>query len=132
MRFKVVGSGEVPKEPYYENGWWTEPLVDESTMPYIVKERLEAAKRADKLQGYFVRHEAPKQLMAPKEYGLPDANKEVDLMPIVQTIVAVLLAVGTVIGWIFMLVLQADPVLVCVCSDGSYVEVARWSDSISS
>src|SRR5687768_2058042 len=67
MTMKVVGQGDVPLEPFYENEWWYEPMRAESTIPAEGLRRIEVLKKAGVgMKGLVIAHEAPPLLTAPQ------------------------------------------------------------------
>ena len=53
-RFRVVGSGEVPKKPFYQGSWWFEPVNE----PPFGKEILDYLKQSGvAYKGIVVAHE---------------------------------------------------------------------------
>ena len=131
MRFRAVNQGEVPSEPFYEDGWWYEILESESTIPPQGRERIEILKKAGiPIKGMVVAHEAPKLLSAPQEAEKeqPSRNVSRDLLPVIRGVVEVLGIILAVIGVVFLAALRVDPALIVVLDDGTWLEIMTWYD----
>jgi hypothetical protein len=130
-RFRVVGHGELPKEPSYKDQWWFIPTAD----PEHGKDRIDVLRRAGvRFKGIVVAHEAPRMLVAPKEPdfkinpspSIPATNKSTGD-----------LASGLAMGLVLLIsvVFQAlllDPALIVVLEDGTWLEVTTWYEPITS
>lgn len=131
MMFRVVGSGEVPHEPYYKDQWWFELVESEAILPSEGVNRLDLLRRAGiNIKSVVIAHEAPKILSAPKpavkEPQKPDTDILNSFLPILGTVVA---AVGAILGLFVMLFVRAiliDPALIVVLEDGTWLEVMTW------
>ena len=127
MRFKVVGYGDLPEEGYRDE-WWTEILKTESTIPPEGLPAINVLKKAGiPIKGMYLMHEAPKLLPAPT----PEKKELPDIMPAVRGILAIAAFAGAILGILFVAALRIDPVLVCVLSDGTHLECAKWYDFTS-
>ena len=133
MRFQVVNQGEVPPEPFYEDGWWHEILKSEYTIRSDLQERLEVIRKVVPIKELIIAHEAPKLLTAPIEEKeskdtVTDTNIAFDATPLIETIVKVLGAFLAVVGIIFIAAIRIDPALIAVLPDQTFLEVATWYD----
>jgi len=139
MRFKVVGFGDVPHEPYYKDEWWFDPLISESTIPKDALDRLEIIRQAGiRVKGIILAHEAPRILGAPGPMKEPKTaqntktndNVGYDVLPTLKTVVGVLAGVLgaalAVAGIFFIVAIRLDPALIVVLEDGTHLEVMTW------
>jgi hypothetical protein len=126
-RFRIVGQGDVPREPVYRDEWWFKALRE---VPESAVGRLLALRRAGlKFKGVVIAHEAPRQLTAPVE---PKEDfKNTNILPALQD-------AGAVLGQIFlfmgslMVAAMVDPALIVVLDDGTWVEVMTWYEQSAS
>ena len=129
MRFNVVGQGDLPEENY-RDGWWTEILKSDSIIPSEGLPAVKVLKDAGiPIRGMYLQHEAPRLLMTPKP--LEKIKTEFPTQTVVGAVLGLLVIVGTVLAWIVVAVLQADPKLIVVLDDGTHLEVATWYDFTS-
>lgn len=131
----IVGYGNPPSEPYYQNGWKLEVLQSESTIPAEVRTRLNILKDSGvKVCHILVAHQEkkePKRLETPKE-----VEKVVEVVSEVLPVVAdVLVALMTIVGAVFIItakiflsIVLYDPVVIVVLEDGTWLEIAKWYD----
>jgi hypothetical protein len=132
MRFRVVGYGDLPEEKY-KDGWWTEILKSDSIIPPVALPAVKVLKDAKiPITGMYLRHEAPKLLMAPKPLEKPKTEFPTKtVVGAVGAVLGLLAIAGTILVWMFILVAQADPQLIVVLPDGTHLEVATWLDFTS-
>ncbi len=133
MRFQVVNQGEVPPEPFYEDGWWYEISKLEYTTRSDLEERLDVIRKVAPIKELIIAHEAPKVLTAPIEEKGPEKTStytdvSFDSTPILLAIVGVLGAILSLVGMAFISAIQIDPALIAVLSDGTWLKVATWYD----
>lgn len=122
-RFRVVGTGELPKNSYYKDEWVFVPVE----APQIAHDRLETLKRSGiRFKGFVIAHEAPRVLTAPATIPKKPDFKNKDIVPDVGTMVRDL-AMGLL--FVFSVVFQAvllDPALIVILEDGTWLEVMTW------
>ncbi|MBL8049618.1 MAG: hypothetical protein JNM46_00210 [Anaerolineales bacterium] len=123
-RFRVVGQGEVPVQPFYKDEWVFEPV----NVPQVAQDRIETLKRFGfSFKGFVIAHEAPRLLPAPapKKQDFKN-NQTVGILPDVEALLGNLLK-----GLLFFLtfifqVALLDPALIVVLEDGTWLEVMTW------
>lgn len=124
-RFRVVGHGELPKEPSYKNQWWFIP----TTTPEKGKDRLDTLRRAGvRFKGIVVAHEAPRMLVAPKETDFKvNPSPSIPATNISASDLASGLAMGLsiLISVVFQAILL-DPALIVILEDNTWLEVMTW------
>jgi len=124
-RFRVIGQGELPKEPSYKDQWWFQPITE----PEKGKDRIAALRRAGvPIKGLVIAHEAPRLLSAPKE---PDSkiNTSIPNLGAPSSDLASGLLMGLVLlGSLVFQALLVDPALIVVLNDDAHtwLEVMTW------
>ena len=126
QRFKVVGHGDLPEEPFYKDEWWFETI---QTMPDKGKACLEELQRAKvHIKGMVIAHEAPRLLTAPKatpkkeDFEVP-ANP---ILPAVEVVASVFVTILLVVFGLAFRAVLLDPALIVVLEDGTWLEVMTW------
>jgi len=133
MRFCAVNQREVPREPFYEDGYWHEILDSEYTIRSDLQERVKVIRKVVPIKELIIAHEAPKLLTAPIEEKGPEKTStytdvSFDSTPILLAIVGVLGAILSLVGMAFISAIQIDPALIAVLPDGTWLKVATWYD----
>src|SRR5258706_11827445 len=127
---RVVGYGNPPLKPYYQDGYRLEILESESTTPSEVKERVNILRKSGvRFSHVLIAHEQPKPL---KKFEIPkeviDAAR--NILPVLGAVLwalaSVVGAVLIVMGRIFLFCLTLDPVVIVVLDDGTWLEIAKW------
>jgi hypothetical protein len=141
MTFEIVGGGLLPMKRVDVDGWWYETLKSLANIPSEGLERLVLLKKAGiEIKGLIIAHEIPKPAKTqpqtqPKPSQEPepaktDTNDNSNLLPNAKEFLAVLGVVlgviGTVVGFLFLAAAQADPMLIVVLKDNTWVSVYEW------
>ena len=134
MTMRVIGQGDVPLEPFYQDEWWYSLLTAESTIPAEGVRRIETlVKGGVPIKCLMIRHEAPRLLTSPKEQKQvkrerADTYISFGALSLLGAIVGALGAVLAVFGFLFITAIQLDPALIAVLPDGTFLEVVTWYD----
>jgi hypothetical protein len=136
-RFRVVGSGGVPEKPFYQGGWWFEPVRE----PPAGKEILDVLKRSGVVyKGIVVAHEVTlvevpeKQETKTEDFKIhpnnPSIPNELAVADILGSALAVfgsvLLVVVPVFLELFVQMILIDPAVIVVLEDNTWLEICFY------
>ncbi len=122
-RFRVVGTGEVPTQPFYKEEWVYVPVKK----PEMGQDRLQALiSRGIRIKGFVIAHEAPRLLSAPASKPKNANTTSVGILPETQTVIDNLVSGMLLFFSLVFQVVLLDPALIVVLDDGTWLEVMSW------
>jgi len=141
MTTRICSWGKPPIVPYDQDGFTLERILKselEYTMPAEVLKRIERLEVHTPVNCYLIAHEI-KELEPPSsrfEISKDMVNTLSKVLPMLASILCSVVALlGTVVGMVVglcaalvMAVALADPIVIAVLPDGTWLEIAKWYD----
>jgi hypothetical protein len=137
--FRVLGQAPYPEFPVYTGDYWIVPLEEErQPMPrWVVGRAMAVLDSGVPLQGFVVVHEAPKVLEAKRQPPPPPqipwekigkfAWMAAKVTGAIFALAGVaLVAISTAVAFMMGAFILADPVLIAVTEDRTWVLIASW------
>lgn len=135
---RVVGRGNPPPLPYYQNGWRLDRFsisdLESTTHAEILRRLAILDERGIKYSHILIAHEEQKPQLEKLELQKKVKSIASDVLPVLGEAVAAVGAavefIALALGHILLFVLLADPVVIVVLDDDrkTWLEVAKWYD----